>query len=292
MSSTTFNYLDLLKSCMSGLLKFCTSVGFASRRDRRPACAEVHRGRCRSYSRRFLCGDSSAVLHFTPALPPAAEGTFGPASTGAEVAAAPWEGLPAVHPLVPLHALSSVKDGQQICVAVSVVENPGAVERHPKHGPAMVCNAIVQQDATRVRCSFWHEQAQELAEQQAGTCLMLYQVLISKCKDENSWEIGSWRGTTILPCSPEMAAVLCLSRSLCVSFGRLIFRFSFLFWFCLLWLILSGCRERRAGTQRQLPHVDGDSCEGLDRLPCHAIVAEHFGGSYSTRTVAEVGDGL
>ena len=94
LSSTTFNYLDLLKSCMSGLLKFSTSVGFASRRDRRPACAEVHRWRCRSYSRRFLCGDSSAVLHFTPALPPAAEGTFGPASTGAEVAAGTLGGAP------------------------------------------------------------------------------------------------------------------------------------------------------------------------------------------------------
>jgi len=73
-----------------------------------------------------------------------------------------------VHPLVPLQALSRVKDRQQICVAVSVVENPGAIER----GPAMVCNAIVQQGATRVSCSFWLEQAQELAEQAAGACLM------------------------------------------------------------------------------------------------------------------------
>ena len=69
-------------------------------------------------------------------------------------------------------ALSRVKDWQQICVAVSVVENPGAIERQTKDGPAMVCNAIVQQGATRVRCSFWHEQAQELAEQAAGACLM------------------------------------------------------------------------------------------------------------------------
>ena len=41
---------------------------------------------------------------------------------------APWQGLPALHPLVPLQALSRMKDRQQICVAVSVVENPGAVE--------------------------------------------------------------------------------------------------------------------------------------------------------------------
>ena len=59
-----------------------------------------------------------------------------------------------------------------------------------------------------------------------------------------------------------------------------------------MWLLLTGCQERRAGTQRQLPHADGDSCEGLDRLPGHAIVAEQFGGSYSARTAAEVGDGL
>ena len=67
---------------------------------------------------------------------------------------APWQGLPALHPLVPLQALSRMKDRQQICVAVSVVENPGAVERRTKDGPAMVCNAIAQQGATRVRCFF------------------------------------------------------------------------------------------------------------------------------------------
>eukprot|EP00435_Cladocopium_sp_Y103_P056384 s1936_g19.t1 len=65
----------------------------------------------------------------------------------------PWPGIPAVHPLVPLSALSRVKDRQQICVAVTV--------------------------------------AAELAEQQPGSCLLLYQVLISKRKDENSWEIGA-----------------------------------------------------------------------------------------------------
>ena len=96
----------------------------------------------------------------------------------------PWHGVPTVHPLVPLQALSRVKDRQQICVAVSMVENPGTVERQTKEGPAVVCNEIVQQGATRVRCAFWHEQAQELAELQPGTCVMLYQVLISKRKEE------------------------------------------------------------------------------------------------------------
>ena len=117
----------------------------------------------------------------------------------------PWQGIPAVHPLVPLSALDRVRDRQQICVSVTIVENPGSVERQTKEGAAMVCNAIVQQGATRVRCSFWHEQAEELAAQTAGTSLMLYQVLITKRKDERSWEIGSWRGTSLVPCAAEMA---------------------------------------------------------------------------------------
>ena len=127
-----------------------------------------------------------------------------------------------MHPLVPLQALSRVKDRQQICVAVSMVENPGTVERQTKEGPAAVCNAIVQQGATRVRCAFWHEQAQELAELQPGTCVMLYQVLISKRKEENSWEIGSWRGTTIVPCSTDMATMLHLGcKRHCVKIKKL-----------------------------------------------------------------------
>ena len=122
----------------------------------------------------------------------------------------PWQGIPAVHPLVPLSALDRVRDRQQICVSVTIVENPGSVERQTKEGAAMVCNPIVQQGATRVRCSFWHEQAEELAAQTAGTSLMLYQVLITKRKDERSWEIGSWRGTSLVPCSAEMATALSL----------------------------------------------------------------------------------
>jgi len=123
----------------------------------------------------------------------------------------PWQGIPAVHPLVPLSALDRVRDRQQFCVSVTIVENPGSVEHQTKEGAALVCNAIVQQGATRVRCSFWHEQAEELAAQPAGTSLMLYQVLVTKRKDERSWEIGSWRGTSLVPCSAEMATAMSLA---------------------------------------------------------------------------------
>ena len=57
------------------------------------------------------------------------------------------------------------------------------------------------------RCSFWHEQAQELAEQAAGACLMLYEVLISKRRDENSWEIGSWRDPAVFTGSGRSAVL-------------------------------------------------------------------------------------
>ena len=77
----------------------------------------------------------------------------------------------------------ALRDRQQICVAVTIVENPGSVEGQTKDSDVFVCNAIVQQGATRVRCSFWHEQVEELAAQPPGTSLMLYQVLISKRKD-------------------------------------------------------------------------------------------------------------
>ena len=161
---------------------------------------------------------STSRLHYHLRL----KGTLGLQVFVQKLEQAPWPGVPTVHPLVPLQALSRVKDRQQICVAVSMVENPGTVERQTKEGPAAVCNAIVQQGATRVRCAFWHEQAQELAELQPGTCVMLYQVLISKRKEENSWEIGSWRGTTIVPCSTDMATMLHLDcKRHCVKTKKL-----------------------------------------------------------------------
>ncbi|CAJ1404873.1 unnamed protein product [Effrenium voratum] len=116
----------------------------------------------------------------------------------------PWSGVPAHHPLVPLQSLARVKDRQQICVAAQVDDNPGAIERDTVQGRVLVCNAIVQQNGVRVRCAFWREHAEKLATCQAGTCILLYQVLV-ETKKEGSWEIGSWRGTQILECPEELA---------------------------------------------------------------------------------------
>ena len=75
---------------------------------------------------------------------------------------------------------------------------------------AMVCNALVQQGHTKVRCSFWGDHAHELASQPANQALLLYQVLVTKRKSEASWELTSWRGTTIQPCPTDIAETLML----------------------------------------------------------------------------------
>ena len=48
----------------------------------------------------------------------------------------------------------------------------------------------------------------------------------------------------------------------------------------------------RASPPRQLPNVDGNSCEGLDWLLCHRLILERSRGSDRAWTIAKVGDGL
>ncbi|CAJ1346009.1 unnamed protein product, partial [Effrenium voratum] len=91
-----------------------------------------------------------------------AKGTVGVNVIVQKLDALPCSGVPSWHPL-PLYALDRVKERQQICVAVLIEENPGTVERDTSAGRVPVCNAVVQQEGTRVRCAFWREQAGVLA---------------------------------------------------------------------------------------------------------------------------------
>ena len=133
------------------------------------------------------------------------KGTLGIHVHAVKLPADPWPDVPAVHPLVPLAALDRVKDKQQFCVSAIIVDNPGAIERQTKDRLSMVCNALVQQGCTKVRCSFWGDHALELAEKPVGQALLLYQVLVTKRKSEASWELTSWRGTTIQACPADIA---------------------------------------------------------------------------------------
>ena len=120
----------------------------------------------------------------------------------------PWDNVPQIHPLVPLESLERVKDRNQICVAVKIVENPGTVERDTQNGRQLVCNAIAQAKATRLRCAFWREHAETLAQKGEGSYLLLYQVYVSKKKGEDSWELSSWRGTQIVDAPDFVVKIL------------------------------------------------------------------------------------
>ena len=147
---------------------------------------------------------STSKLHYHLRL----KGTLGLNVVATKLTEHPWPDVPYVHPLVPLRTLSRVKDRQQICVAAVIIDNPGAIERQTKEKMAPVCNAIVQQGTTKVRCSFWHEHAEALAEVAVNQAVLLYQVLVTKRKTEESWELQSWRGTSIRDCPPAMAELL------------------------------------------------------------------------------------
>ena len=152
---------------------------------------------------------STSRLHYHLRL----KGTLGLTVLATKLTEAPWADVPDLHPLVPLRALSRVKDRQQICVAAVIIDNPGAIERQTKEKMAMVCNAIIQQGNTKVRCAFWHEHAEELAAQAVNEAVLLYQVLVTKRKSEDSWELSSWRGTSIQECPAAMAELLMLART-------------------------------------------------------------------------------
>ena len=152
---------------------------------------------------------STSRLHYHLRL----KGTLGITVLATKLTEDPWADVPDLHPLVPLRALSRVKDRQKICVAAVIIDNPGAIERQTKEKMAMVRNAIIQQGNTKVRCAFWHEHAEELATKAVNEAVLLYQVLVTKRKSEDSWELSSWRGTSIQQCPAAMAELLTLARN-------------------------------------------------------------------------------
>ena len=214
------------------------------------------------------------------------KGTLGIQVQIAKVDTVPWTAPGLLHPLVPLRSLERVRDRQQICVAAVMVENPGSVERQTSNGMASVCNAIVQEGDIRVRCGFWREHAEKLAAVVQNTCIVLYQVLVSKRKqDQDSWELGSWRGTQIVSCPQDHADRLFPDMTL----FRFLYVFLFflrLLYFCSVSQVLSmvfcssnlflslvsgssaqvGCAAR----ERELPHADRHSHQGLEKLSCRA----------------------
>ncbi|CAE7465217.1 unnamed protein product, partial [Symbiodinium sp. CCMP2592] len=152
------------------------------------------------------CKHATALVDLPFALPPSNQGHDRIQVLVQKLESLPWGEAPPHHPLVSLDSLARVKDKQQVCVAAQVAENPGSTERDVQNqGRQNVCNAVLQQGGTRVRCAFWRGFADQFATREPGTCLLLLQVQVEK-KKEGSWELGSLRATQILDCPVELEA--------------------------------------------------------------------------------------
>ncbi|CAE7312166.1 unnamed protein product [Symbiodinium sp. CCMP2592] len=131
-----------------------------------------------------------------------AQGTYGVNTQVRAVEDGEWHDIPSYHPVCPLAALQRVTDRQQICVMAKVVDNPGVVERATTSGTLPVCNAVVQQGATKVRCAFWRELAEQLAAISEESYVYITQVYCTKRGDE-SWELTSGTSTAIHECTDK-----------------------------------------------------------------------------------------
>ncbi len=123
-----------------------------------------------------------------------------------EVADQPWTDVPQLHPLQPLTALTRVEFQQQVCVACIVAERREPISRETKSGPTMVCNSMVQQGSTSVRCAFWREAASSLGAHEVGECLLMHQVVVKHIN--GGWELAATDATTIEVCAEDLAETL------------------------------------------------------------------------------------
>ena len=66
-----------------------------------------------------------------------------------------WADLPATHPFTSVESLGRTPDNHQVCIVAVVAEQPGLKRRDTRFGPSEVCNAVLRQGTTSIRCSFW-----------------------------------------------------------------------------------------------------------------------------------------
>ena len=115
----------------------------------------------------------------------------------------PWNVIPMHHPFVDVRNLDRVDDTATICMLAVVVKQPGKVERRSSYGAANVCNAVVRQHDTTIRCAFWRGSADQLATFEEGACIAVYQVRVLKIA-EGEWELRATESTLIERCPDEL----------------------------------------------------------------------------------------
>ena len=119
-----------------------------------------------------------------------------------ECSETPWSSLPMHHPFVDFENLKRVDDSLRVSLIGIVSQQPGLVERHTKYGPNRVCNAMVKQGTHVIRCGFWREHGEKLAQYEVGAAIVLHQVGVYF--KNGGWEVMSSEGTVIEPCSDDL----------------------------------------------------------------------------------------
>ena len=131
----------------------------------------------------------------------------GPVGTRTKVqscSATPWKDLPMHHPFSDVASLGRVEGSLQVCLAGVISHQPGLVSRETQHGPGEVCNAVLRQNSTDIRCAFWRSHAAALADFSVGAKVVLMQVNV--CKHGDSFEVRATEATEVRICPEDVAA--------------------------------------------------------------------------------------
>ena len=124
----------------------------------------------------------------------------------------PWADLPMRHPFTPFESFSKVADILPVCLIGVISFQPGAVARTTMHGDAKVCNAVIRQKDHEIRCAFWRQHAEALAQFSENQAVGLMQVNVKSKGD--SWELAATEATEIIACPTELAQDLIDSTNL------------------------------------------------------------------------------
>ena len=122
-----------------------------------------------------------------------------------------WNDIPAHHPftdIIDFHRFAVVSRRPahviQICVVGMVCHQPGVRECWARDGRTTVCNAIIKQGRSGIRCAFWRHHAAKLAAFPVGAVVALMQVIVVQ-REETGFELFAVEATQVMECPAALA---------------------------------------------------------------------------------------
>ena len=144
---------------------------------------------------------TSSLPYFLRVIPP-----IGMNTKVEEYTASPWAELALHHPFTKIQSLERTHSTMRHCLIGIITHQPGAVARDTRYGPGRVCNAVIKHDEHDIRCGFWRDHGEKLAQYGLGAAVALYQVLVYFAN--GSWEVGATESTVIADCPADLAVEL------------------------------------------------------------------------------------